>query len=267
MDAPELFDLHGRVAIVTGGGRGIGRFIAEGLAEAGARVFVASRKLEACEAAAAAIRKAGGEASAVEADISQPESIAALVDHVMAEAGAIDILVNNAARTWAAPFFEYPLEGWDKVFALNVRGVFLLTQAVAEHMKQAGGGAILNISSLSARLGASDAEQPVAAYMASKGAIDAMTRDLAIKLAPHGIRVNAIAPGPFDTDMLAHIKQDPETLAHHDAQVPLGRPGGPDDIKGVAVFLASSAAAFVTGAILEVDGGVSSVYPVRKLKP
>lgn len=265
MHARELFDLGGRVAIVTGGGRGIGRSIAEGLAEAGARVFVASRKLDACEAAAAAIRDAGGKASAVAADISVPESIAALVEHVIAEAGQIDILVNNAARAWAAPFLDYPLEGWDKVFALNVRGMFLLTQAVARQMKDSGGGAILNLSSLSARFGASDEEQPVAAYMASKGAVEAMTRDLAVKLAPHGIRVNAIAPGPFDTDMLAHIKEDPKTLARHNRQVPLGRPGGPDDIKGVAVFLASPAAAFITGAILEVDGGVSSVYPVRKL--
>lgn len=265
MDHRERFDLHGQVALVTGGGRGLGRFIAEGLAEAGARVALASRKLEACEDTAAAIRAAGGDAFAVQADVSEPEQVDSLVDDVLGEAGRIDVLVNNAALGWAAPFFDYPLEGWDRVFGLNVRGVFLLSQRVAREMKERGGGSIIQISSLSARFGASDEEQPVVAYMASKGAVEALTRDMAVKLAPHGIRVNAIAPGPFDTDMFRGIKGDPETLARHDRQVPMGRAGQADDIKGVAVFLASAASSYVTGTILTVDGGISAVYPVRKL--
>ena len=261
-----LFDLDGRTALVTGGSRGIGRFLAEGLAEAGAHVIVCSRKAGACEAAASAFRAAGLRASALSADIGDPESIEAMVPRALATTGRVDILVNNAARAWSAPTFAYPLEGWDRVFDLNVRGAFWLSRLLAEPMRASGGGSIINVSSLSARFGASEEEQPIAAYPASKGALEAMTRDLAVKWAPHGIRVNAIQPGPFDTDMFAHIKADPETLSHHDAQVPLGRPGGPADMKGVGVFLASDAAAFVTGSILRVDGGVAAVYPVKKAR-
>jgi gluconate 5-dehydrogenase len=261
----DLFDLSGRSALVTGGGRGIGRFIAEGLAEAGAHVFIASRKLANCERVAAAITARGGFATALEADVSRPESIDALVAAVLERTPRLHVLVNNAGLAWAAPFFDFPLDGWDRTFDLNVRGVFWLSRQVARHMQGAGGGSIVNVSSLSASFGASDEEQPVVAYMASKGAVEALTRAMAVKLAPHAIRVNAIAPGPFDTDMLEHIRRDPAALARHNAQVPLGRPGAADDIKGAALFLASDAAAFITGATLRVDGGISSVYPVKKL--
>ena len=264
MDVKTLFDLSGRTALVTGGSRGIGRFLAEGLAEAGAHVLISSRKAEACEAAATEIEAAGGRATALPADVSDPASIEALVAAALAHRERVDVLVNNAARAWSAPSMEYPLDGWDRVFDLNVRGAFWLSRLLAPHMKESGGGSIINVSSLSAQLGASDEEQPIAAYPASKGALEAMTRDLAVKWAPHRIRVNAIEPGPFDTDMFEHIKSDPELLAHHNAQVPLGRPGGAADMKGVGVFLASDASAYVTGAILRVDGGVAAVYPVRK---
>jgi gluconate 5-dehydrogenase len=147
------------------------------------------------------------------------------------------------------------------VFAVNVRGLWQLTQRVARSMAETGGGSVIHVGSVSAWLGAPDEEQPVVAYNASKGAVVALTRDLAVKLAPHRIRVNCIAPGPFLTDMLNHISHDPENLARYEADIPLGRAGRAGDIQGVAVFLASDASAFVTGAILVVDGGVSCVYP------
>jgi NAD(P)-dependent dehydrogenase (short-subunit alcohol dehydrogenase family) len=259
MRTPELFDLSGKTALVTGGGRGIGRFIAIGLAEAGANVAVASRKVDACQKVADEICRAGGRASAVEVDIAQPESIDDLVKTTMAINGRIDVLVNNAGVVWAAPTLEYPLEGWDRVFDVNVRGLFYLSQQVALQMKQSGGGSIIHISSISTWRGDSDEDQPVVAYNASKGAVTSLTIDLAVKLAPYGIRVNAIAPGPFLTDMMNHVSSDEKKLAAYNAKRPLGRSGGEDDMKGVVVFLASEAAAFVTGQTLIVDGGTMAV--------
>jgi len=256
----DLFDLGGRRALVTGGGRGIGRHIALGLAEAGAEVLVASRKLENCEQTVREIESRGGRARALAADIGRPADVEALADTALG-GGGLDVLVNNAALAWAAPTLEYPEAAWDKVFAVNVRGLFQLTRRVASAMRDAGGGSIIHVGSISAWLGAPDEEQPVVAYNASKGAVLALTRDLAVKLAPHGIRVNCIAPGPFLTDMLNHISHDPQKLARYEQHVPLRRTGGEADIKGVAVFLASDASAFVTGATLVVDGGVSCVYP------
>ena len=259
MRTPKLFDLAGRAAIVTGGGRGIGRHIAVGLAEAGAEVVIASRKIAACEKVAQEIRDAGLRASAIEADVASPDSIDALVERAHALTGQIDILVNNAAMVWAAPTLDYPLAGWDRVFDVNVRGLFYLSQQVARHMKESGGGSIIHISSISAWRGSSDEEQPVIAYNASKGAVTSLTTDMAVKLAPYGIRVNAIAPGPFMTDMMSHISEDPVKLAEYNAQRPLERSGGEDDIKGPVVFLASAASAYITGQTLVVDGGTLCV--------
>ena len=259
MRVQALFDLTGKTALVTGGGRGIGRHLALGLAEAGADVFVASRKRAACEDAAEEIRRrTGRRAIALEADVAKPERIETLVEEVLAGAPRLDILVNNAGMAWAAPTLEYPLAGWDRVFDLNVRGLFLLSQRVARHMKEAGGGSIINLASISAFSGSREEEQPVVAYPASKAAVIALTRDMAVKLAPHGIRVNAIAPGPFLTDMMNHVRHDPAALRAFEARVPLRRSGGEDDAKGAVVYLASNAAAFVTGTVLVVDGGVSA---------
>ena len=263
MRVSQLYDLSGRSALVTGGSRGIGRHMAVGLAEAGARVFLASRKLAACEAVAAEIERGSGRALALEADISKPDECERLMARVLASTERLHVLVNNAARVWAAPTLEYPLEGWDRVFDLNVRGVFRLSQLAARHMCQRGGGSIVNVGSISAWRGAPDAEQAVVAYNASKGAVAALTVDLAVKLAPHGVRVNCLAPGPFDTDMMNHIRNDPERMREYLKHVPLGRTGGEDDVKGVVVFLASDASRFVTGQTLVVDGGVSAVYPSR----
>jgi len=263
MQTSELFDLRGRSALVTGGGRGLGRHIAVGLAESGARVFVASRKLSACEETARAIEAAGGHATPLQTDVARPEEIDALVTRVLEETPQIDVLVNNAGVVWSAPLLDYPLSGWDRVFDVNVRGLFWLSRQVARHMREHGGGSIIQVGSISAFRGDTDARQPVVAYMASKGAVTSLTLDMAVKLAPYGIRVNCIAPGPFATDMMNHIRQDPQKLATYEAQIPLGHAGAEDDIKGVAVFFASEASRFVTGQTLIVDGGVSCLYPIQ----
>jgi NAD(P)-dependent dehydrogenase (short-subunit alcohol dehydrogenase family) len=254
---PELFDLSGRTALVTGGGRGIGRHIAIGLAEAGAAVTVVSRKLDACEAVAHEIENAGGQARALAADLANADAI----DDLAATVGGVDVLVNNAARVWAAPTLEYPLSGWDRVFDLNVRGLFYLSQHFARHMVGQGSGSIIQIASISAWRGGPEEEQDVIAYNASKGAVVSLTTDLAVKLAPHGVRVNGIAPGPFVTDMMNHIRNDEERMRAYERLLPLGRAGDQDDIKGVAVFLASEAARFMTGQTIIVDGGLMAVGP------
>jgi gluconate 5-dehydrogenase len=262
MKVQELLSLDGKTALVTGGGRGIGRHVALGLAEAGADVFVASRKRAACEEAAAEIARATGRrAVALEADVADPDSVEALAERVLSDCERLDILVNNAGTTWAAPTLTYPLEGWDRVFDVNVRGLWLLSQRVARHMAEAGGGSIVHVSSISAFRGAPDDEQPVVAYSASKGAVISLTTDMAVKLAPHRIRVNCIAPGPFDTDMMNHLRDDEERMRAFLRSVPLGYAGAEDDIKGVAVFLASEASRFVTGQTLCVDGGSTCLYP------
>lgn len=256
MRVPELFDLAGRTALVTGGGRGLGRFIALGLAEAGADVAVASRKRGNVEAVAREIEALGRRAWALEADLADEASIDALADRVLAEVGRLHVLVNNAAVAWAAPTLDYPLAGWDRTFAVNVRGLWQLSQRVARHMAEQGGGSIIHVTSDDAYQGDKEENQAIIAYHASKGAVRSLLKDMAVKLAPHGIRVNAISPGPFQTDMMRPVEGDPERLAHLLDRVPQRRIGGEDDVKGVAVFLASDAAAFVTGATLVVDGGM-----------
>lgn len=261
MRTPALFELTDRTALVTGGGRGIGRHIAIGLAEAGARVFVASRRLDACTEVAEAIQADGGRATALRADIADPASVDALVEAVLDDTPRLDILVNNAGMAWAAPTLDYPLEGWDRVFDLNVRGLFYLSQSVARHMRDQGGGSIIHISSISAWRAAGDDREPVVAYNASKGAVTSLTLDMAVKLAPDKIRVNAIAPGPFLTAMMDHVRHDEASLDAFERQIPQHRSGKEDDIKGAAVFLASDAAAFVTGHTLVVDGGMLAASP------
>lgn len=255
MHTPELFDLSGRVALVTGGGRGLGRDIATGLAEAGADVVLAARDLERCEQAAAELEALGARALPLALDLAREEQVEAVAVRALEVMGRVDVLVNNAAATWGAPALEFPDRGWDKVFSVNVRGAWQLTQRIARHMREIGGGSIVNIASIAALRGVSDEKEPSIAYSASKGAVISLTRDLAIKLAPHHIRVNCISPGAFETDMFAWVRDDPERLANFQRQVPMARAGGADDIKGVVVFLASAASAYVTGANLIVDGG------------
>ncbi|PKL36073.1 MAG: gluconate 5-dehydrogenase [Spirochaetae bacterium HGW-Spirochaetae-1] len=260
MKINELFSLKGKVAIVTGGGRGIGQFIATGLAEAGANVVIASRKMEKLEETAKELESLGVKAMAVKCDMGVKEDIEALADIAVKEFGTVDILVNNAGVTWGAPTLDYPLDKWDRIFNVNVRGVWILSQKIANVMKEKGGGKIINISSVYGSRGSLEIAHPAVAYNSSKAAIEVLTKNLAVKLAQHKIHVNCIAPGFFHTDMMDYIFK-PEMKPILDATlgfIPLTRVGLEDDIKGVAVFLASKASDYLTGAVIPVDGGLLS---------
>ncbi len=255
----DLFKLNGKVALVTGGGRGIGKFIATGLAEAGADLALTSRKMKNLEAAAGELGGAFGvRVLPFACDMAKEEEIDRMVQEVTARFGRIDILVNNAGATWGAPTLNFPLEKWDQLFNVNVRGVWILTQKVANVMKAQGGGNIINLSSVMGFRGSDEALHPAVPYNSTKAAINLLTMNLAVKLAPHRIRVNAIAPGFFMTDMMGYLEK-PEFKAARDmvtAAIPLGRIGGIDDIKALAVFLASDASAYMTGHVVVNDGGM-----------
>lgn len=253
----RLFDLAGRTAIVTGGGKGIGRQMAQGLAEAGANVVVCARQAERCEAAAAELERQGVRALGLRCDVRDSEQVQAVVDRTVADFGGVDILVNNAGTVWGASPEDMPLEGWNKVVDVNLTGVFLFAQAAGRAMIERGaGGAIVNIASVAGLRGGPPEIMNTIAYNATKGGVIAFTRDLACKWARHGIRVNAIAPGWFPSDMANFVlDRHGEELTR---RIPLGRFGGPEDLKGVVVFLAAQAAAYVTGHTLVVDGGQSA---------
>ncbi|NLN38399.1 MAG: glucose 1-dehydrogenase [Smithella sp.] len=258
MKLTEMFSLKGKVALVTGGGRGIGKFIAAGLAEASADVILTSRKVANLEATAAWIEaNYQVRTAAIACDMSKEDTVDAMLTEAIGRFGRIDILVNNAGATWGAPTLDFPLEKWDWLFNVNVRGVWILTQKVARRMKEQGGGNIINISSVMSFRGSLEEAHPAVPYNSTKAAINLLTMNLAVKLAPYNIRVNAIAPGFFHTDMMAYIDK-PEYQAMRQAivnEIPLRRVGEIDDMKGVAVFLASPASQFMTGHVLVVDGG------------
>jgi NAD(P)-dependent dehydrogenase (short-subunit alcohol dehydrogenase family) len=254
----ELFDLSGRTAVVTGGSRGLGLQIAEALAEQGARVVLTARKADQLDEAVGALRERGAEAIAFARDLSHPDAVTAFVDDVLEAHDAIDILVNNAGTTWGAPAEAHPLSAWNKVLDLNLTGLFLLTQRVAAaSMIPRRSGRIVNIASV-AGLKANDPRMMgTIAYSTSKGGVISMTRSLAVEWARYGITVNAIAPGYFPTKMTRGTLEHAQDLIE-DA-TPLGRTGGPEDLKGVAVLLASDASAFITGQTIAVDGGVTAL--------
>jgi NAD(P)-dependent dehydrogenase (short-subunit alcohol dehydrogenase family) len=256
LDALDLFRLGGRVAIVTGGGRGIGRQMADALAEAGASLVLCGRNLETVESAAQELEARGTRAIAVQCDVRVEAEVDEVVQHAMRELGRVDILVNNAGTVWAGSPEDVPLHGWQKVVDVNLTGVFLFCRAVGRVMIEQGGGRIVNIASVAAFKGAPPEIMNAISYQATKGAIVSFTRDLACKWARHGIGVNAIAPGWFPSDMTEVL------LSHHQEtlveRTPLGRLGGSDDLKGAVVYLASDAAAWVTGHTLVVDGGESA---------
>jgi NAD(P)-dependent dehydrogenase (short-subunit alcohol dehydrogenase family) len=252
----NLFDLSGKTAIVTGGGAGIGRQMAQGLAEAGANLVLCARKAERCEQAASELEQLGVRAIGLGCDVRDPEQVQAVVAKAVEELGGVDILVNNAGTVWGATPEEMPLEGWQKVIDVNLTGVFLFSQAAGRVMIERGGGVIVNIASVAGLQGGPPDVMNTVVYNASKGGVIAFTRDLACKWAQHGIRVNSIAPGWFPSDMSSYVlERHEERLKQH---IPLGRFGGAHDLEGVVVFLASDASAYVTGHTLVVDGGESA---------
>jgi NAD(P)-dependent dehydrogenase (short-subunit alcohol dehydrogenase family) len=250
----QLFDLTGKTAIVTGGGTGIGRQIAQALAESGADIVVSARNAARCESAAAELEGLGVRALALGCDVRDPDSIGSVVTRTVEAFGRVDILVNNAGTSWGASPEDVPLAAWQKVIDVNLTGAFLFSQAVGrELIRQGEGGKIINIASVAAFRGADPAAMDAVAYNASKGGLVALTIDLAVKWARHRICVNAIAPGWFPSDMSETVLARSGDLLR--ARIPLRRFGGSDDLKGAAVFLASPASDFVTGATLPVDGG------------
>ncbi|MCA9839123.1 MAG: SDR family oxidoreductase [Trueperaceae bacterium] len=258
MSVKELFDLQDRVAIITGGSRGLGLQIAEAYAEQGAKLVLSARKIEGLEAAQAHLKKGGAEVFISARDLSEPENSSAFVEEVLAHFGQIDILVNNAGATWGAPAEEHPLEAWHKVMDLNVTGAFLLAQAVAKaSMIPRRQGAIVNVASVAGLKGNSHKMRGTIAYNTAKGALVNMTRALASEWAKYGIRVNALAPGYFPTKMTRGTLEAYQAFI--EAETPLGRVGGPEDLKGAAVLLASDASAFMTGQIIAVDGGMTAI--------
>jgi 3-oxoacyl-[acyl-carrier protein] reductase len=243
----------GKIAIVTGSGTGIGAAIARRIAAEGAAVVLADRDLPSAAAVAEEIAKAGGRASACRVDIREPDQVDAMLEHTRSTYGRAHVLINNAGMGVQKHFLETPVDMLRSMLDINVVGTFLCAQAAARDMVELGGGAIVNFSSHSGFLGSSGR----AAYAASKGGIIAMTRVMAVDLAQHGIRVNAVAPGPIDVPRSRHQHNDERRSAWHNA-VPLGRYGQPEEAAAVALFLASHDASYMTGQTIAVDGGFTA---------
>jgi gluconate 5-dehydrogenase len=254
----QLFDLTGQVALVTGGSRGLGLQMAHALGEAGAKIMLSSRKAADLEEAAAVLQAAGIDARWIAADCGKEEDIRRLATETMERMGPIDILVNNAGATWGAPAEDHPVEAWDKVMNLNVRGYFILSQEVAKQsFIPRGKGRILNVASI-AGLAGNPSEMKTIAYNTSKGAVINFTLALAGEWGEHGITVNAICPGFFSSKMTYGLleKLGADKMA---AGAPLRRLGDDEDLKGLAVLFASDAGKHITGQWLAVDGGVSAI--------
>ena len=249
----DMFSLKERVALVTGGGRGIGRGIAEALAAQGARVVVAARTRSELDEAVAAIEADGNAARAVEMDVSDLASIREGVEAALAHYGRIDILVNNAGINIVNPIEDVTEEDYDRIMDVDLKGIFFLTQAVARQMAPRGLGKVINIGSLTTGVALSK----ISVYTAAKGAVGQLTRAQALELAAHNIQVNAICPGFVWTALTEALWEDPDMKAWFDGVVPLKRLALPADIVGTAIFLASPASDYVTGQIIYVDGGMT----------
>jgi gluconate 5-dehydrogenase len=255
MDTRELFDLTGKVAIVTGGSRGLGREIAFGLGEAGATVAITARREEWLEAAAGELRSAGIQCLPIVADISEVEGVRHMVARTLDELGKIDILVNNAGVVWAAPPEDMPLEKWDYVMNINARGTFICCQEVGREMIRQKAGIIINVSSAVGVAAVDPKSGQFIGYQASKAGINIMTKQLAAEWGVHNIRVNAIAPSFLATRLTDALVE--RTGGNMLRWIPLGRVGRPDEVKGVAVFLASEASSYISGQVICVDGGTT----------
>jgi NAD(P)-dependent dehydrogenase (short-subunit alcohol dehydrogenase family) len=252
MNVKQLFDLSGRVAVVTGGSIGLGRQMAEGLAEMGANLVLCARKKERCEQAADELRQLGVKTLALACDVKSPDDVGHVVQETLSQFGRIDILINNAGTAWGAQVEDMKLEHWNKVLETNLTGTFLFSQSAGKFMIAKRRGKIINIASVAGMQGAPPEFQAIG-YHASKGGVIAFTKDLACKWGVHNIQVNAIAPGWFPTHMSqVAIERNREAFLK---KIPLNRFGNNQDLKGAAVFLASDASDFVTGHTLVVDGG------------
>jgi NAD(P)-dependent dehydrogenase (short-subunit alcohol dehydrogenase family) len=252
-----LFDVSGKTALVTGGSRGIGRMIAQGLLEAGVRVAIASRKAEELERTQSELASAG-ECLAIPADLSSPDGAGALAASVRDRYERLDILVNNAGATWGAPLEEFPASGWDRVIHTNVEGIFHLTVALLPALRASASESdparVINIGSID---GLRVPMMDNYSYSASKAAVHMLTRHLARRLAGEHITVNAIAPGLFESKMTAFLLGTPETRRAIEQTVPLGRIGRHDDVAGLTLFLSSRAGSYLTGTVIPLDGGIT----------
>jgi gluconate 5-dehydrogenase len=257
MSVKDLFDLSDTVALVTGGSRGLGLEMATGLGEAGAAVGITARREQWLSSAEAALIGMGIDCVAAACDVTQPAQVDAAVATVVERFGRLDILVNNAGVSWGEPIETMPIEKWRAVLETNVTGCFLMARAAAAAMMRGGhGGAIVNIASIAGLVGTPSGVLDAAGYSASKGAVISLTRDLAVKWARHGIRVNAIAPGFFETRMTTGVLERGRSAIER--STPMGRIGRPGELQGAALFLASRASSYVTGQVLVVDGGATA---------
>lgn len=246
-------DLHGKVAIVTGAGRGLGREIASALAGAGASTVVASRTRAELDAFVAETEAAGGEALAVPTDVTDVDAVEALVAATVERFGRIDIVVNNSGIVDTSPLLDQSPEAWDRVVATNLRGTYLVTRAAGRHLTAQGSGKVVNIASNFALMGVANH----AAYSASKAAVIAFTRSMAVEWARHGVQVNAIAPGYFETDLNAAMRDDADMMARVTRAIPARRMGAPAELRPWVLLLAGPESDFMTGEVIVLDGGQS----------
>lgn len=257
MKQDDLFDINGKVAIVTGASSGLGVTFAEALAEHGASVVVGARRISKLNDVVSRIESTGGKASSFECDVSKEDQVIALIQHAVKTYGKLDIIVNNAGAASMSPATEMTLEEWNKVLSVNLTGVFLCARHAAKEMirekeERKSQGKIINVSSIYGVVGD---VFPASPYYATKAAVINLTRDLAVEWAPYKINVNSIAPGFFPSEMTEQIFKDPRYFGYITNQTPLGRVGQPNDLKGVLIFLSSAASDYITGQTVFVDGG------------